>query len=191
MSIVESWIDRKRRKELETINKQIEDLKRKGPDFSTQPPKLQPSSPISILPRGSSSFSGVLGKIISGLLILGLLFLVFHYKGDATRIQQAHENATEQLALFNNQINATSAELEQLRAILKQQEANLTEGYTQFSTKIKSLQTTIDGLNITLISRDDEIAELKNDTKALKIYIDDLEDCIDNNSVEDKEDCIQ
>lgn len=190
MGFIQNWIDRKRRRELERINREIEELKRRGPDFyardsSRKKPKI--STPI-VMPTLSGSSPR--GKVWVWLVILALLGLAVYQWFRTDSVEDDLEAKEQEALLLRDQLdlallhlNKTESEL----VVKKVVEANLSEQYQDLQQEITSLQQTMTFLNTTLTSQIDDLNEEVSEQDA---YILALKVCIRNDSIPDKEDCL-
>lgn len=189
MGFVQNWIDRKRRKELEQINREIEELKRKGPDFShhTQEQIKHTSTKMS-----SSSHSTSKKPLIIVLLILlvGLLIYGWITIGGLQQELDDQEQETlqlrDQLDLALLHLNSTAKELD----IKESVEANLSVQYKDLQADFKNLEQDMRSLSKILADTQDDLNDTQQNLLEKEEYIDELIDCIDNNTITDKEDCI-
>ena len=190
MGFIQNWIDRKRRRELERINREIEELKRRGPDFyahdsSKEKPKA--STPIMMPAVGGSSPRG---KGWVWLVILVFISLAVYQWFKVDSLEDDFEAKEQEALLLRDQLdlallhlNKTESEL----GVKKVVEANLSEQYQDLQQEITTFQQAMISLNATLTSQIDDLNEEVSEQDA---YILALKVCIRNDSIPDKEDCL-
>ncbi|MEK6839782.1 MAG: hypothetical protein AABX72_02495 [Nanoarchaeota archaeon] len=190
MGFIQNWIDRKRRRELEQINREIEELKRKGPDFSHHTQERIKQSPTKMVTSSGTDSSK--GPWIIGCIII-LLGLVLYGWITITSLQSELDNQEEETLQLRDELdlallhlNTTAKELD----IKESVKANLSGQYKDLQDQFRVLEQSMRALNKSFIDMGDELNDTQQELLEKEGYIDDLVDCIDNNSITDKEDCI-
>ena len=188
MGFVQNWIDRNRRRELERINHEIEELKRRGPDFVQRDSKEHAKQSM-----GSSGHSFLRASpfvIIIGILIIGLFA---YYYQRASSLEDDYDAQEEKALVLQNkldqallQLNKTESELGVKRVV----EANLSFQYSDLQKEVGVLQVSLNLMNKTLNEQNNDISNLNKDLQEKDDYINDLKRCIKNNTITDKEDCL-
>jgi hypothetical protein len=183
----QDWVDRRRRRELEKINREIEDLKKKGPDYVPSQEKDRSGSSPGVRVSASKP-TGVIIVLI--LLLIGLL--VFHFfrigslKADFSVQEEDMLQLQEDLTRALEEINLTQSALE----IKERVESNLTTKYVDLKDDVVDLKIALSEVNNSLQNKEDEIADKTQELNDLDDYVDELKDCIKNDSITDKEDCL-
>lgn len=194
VGFLEEIIERKRRKELGRINREIEELKRRGPDFHPSPDDRSSSSSDG----GSSShfrsgFTGVSSKYLVGALIIILLALFWY---DQMRVDSLGDKVTEaeqRTTSLQEQLDTALGQLNETKDMLlhkEQKERNLSSQYLDVQQEILDLKKEILNLNSTVKMKEDSINDLTTKISDKDGIIKDLKNCIKNDSITDKEDCL-
>ena len=190
MGFVQNWIDRKRRRELERINREIEELKRKGPDFSHHTQERIKNAPTKMVFPSSGTSSKKPWVIAMIIILLGLVIYewitISGLQIDLDDQEQETLKLRDQLDLTLLHLNTTAKELD----IKESVEANLSEQYKDLQGQFKTLEQTMHTINSTLEDKNEELLDLQEQLLEETIYANALIDCIENNSISDKEDCI-
>ncbi len=191
MGFVQDWIDRKRRRELERVNREIEELKRRGPDFTHHD-----SSRPSIKPATMNTSSGkpfLKSPVTITLLILVLFGLFLYYFSRVSSLEDDYDAREQEFITLKDkfdqallQLNKTENEL----GIKKVVEANLSSQYSDLKSDIDDLENEMDYLNDTIAEKEVEINDLNKEVAEKNKYIDALKMCIKNDTITDKEDCL-
>ena len=190
MGYFQELVDKKRKRELERINKEIEELKRKGPDFVQRERRDVPKGNIEVSSKGGGSMKALPLVWILIIIIIGggiyhfirLNSLSDGYEAKKEEVIQLQEDLANALS----QINATVSELE----VKEKVEANLSMQYIELQVDLANFKILFNDLNKTVFEQEETIAELNNDIDDKDDRIKELKDCIKNNSISDKDDCL-
>ena len=191
MGFVQNWIDRKRRRELERINNEIEELKRQGPDFISREKAAELTKRESALKvQTKSSFKMTFIAIILAAVVVFMFFYYHDKVGTLQKDLDSKENETialqDKLDYASSQLNQTSNQLEQKA----QKEMDLNSQQATMQGHINSLKKGLKDLNETVSSQQDDISDLTHEVQDKQHRIDELESCISNNTITNKMDCI-
>lgn len=191
MSIIQDWIDRKRRKELERVNREIEELKRRGPDYVSRERSMDMTRKDMI--ASSMKRSTFKMGYVAALLAVLVIFLFFYYHNRVSTLQGNFDDKEKEAQDFHNklafalsQLNQTTNQLEQKAAA----EANLSTQYTTMQGDISTLKKIIRDMNETISTQLDDIADLNHQMQNKQLRIDAFEACISNSSISNKMDCL-
>ena len=191
VGFVQDWIDRKRRRELERVNREIEELKRRGPDF-THHDSNRPSIKTTVV-NTSPGRSFLKSPVTIVLLILVLFGLFLYYFTRVSSLEDDYDAKEQEIITLKDrfdqallQLNKTENEL----GIKKVVEANLSSQYSDLKRDIDDLENELNYLNDTLAKKDVEISDLNKEMDEKNNYINALKICIKNDTITDKEDCL-
>ena len=186
MSFIGKWLGKRRIRKLEEINREIEALKVRGPGYIESKEKAK----IGTFVMRDTSFGLLIILILCIIAIIGLSLL---YRQKFSDITDKYNEKLSELELKNEELTGLTEELNQTSSKLKfkeKVESDLSSQYTTLETKNQQLEETVDDLQDKVISKDNEINSLKTQITAKDKKLSDIEDCIEDNSVSDKEDCI-
>ena len=193
MGIIQNWIDRKRRKELERINYEIEELKRRGPDFSHRESDKKsikkPTLPLATAGMGSGK-SHFQGKGFAVILFIFLVAVIVFHMWNTRSLNDEYDKKEQEALLLRDQLDLALAHLnkpESELGVKKIVEANLSEQSQDLQQEIVDLQDAMSSLNLSLSN---EIGDLRVELAENDKYTDALKICIKNDSISDKEDCL-
>mgnify|MGYP001572748633 CR=1 FL=1 len=187
MGFVQNWIDRRRRRELERINQEIEDLKRRGPDYI--PREQRPS----LAPSRSSPQPIMTARTLCVLLSVVVIGLIVYYQMEMGSLKEDFVSKDEEALTLQNKLDQALVELNKTEGELqvkKQTETTLTTQYSDLQEEIDSLNDALYDMNKTLAGKDDEIQDTQQELDDTKKVLKDMEHCIENNTIDDKEDCL-
>lgn len=188
MGFIQNWIDRKRRRELERINREIEELKRRGPDFTRREAVVMKKE--SIKGTGGGMFTA---KAWSIILLLALIGVAAFYQWKMGDLKEAKDATMQQVTHLQSQLSQALAELNKTEEELEEKEmtkASLSTQYAGLQQEVVDLKELVKELNMTLATTEDEVSDLTQELLEKDLYLEALEACIENNTIDDKEDCL-
>jgi len=182
MGFIQNWMDRRRRKELEHINREIEELKRRGPDYVPHDHKTVTTQ-----------------KASSGNKLLWIIFFVFVI-GIVVFYQMKLGSLKEQQTTQQQDYDALQIKLDDVVALLNQtekqlqdkqkKETTLTSQYSDLQGEILDLSKGLTKANAQIMQLEDELNATQEALDKQKELYKELENCVDNNTITDKDDCI-
>lgn len=186
MGFMARWLEKRRLRKLDQINKEIEALKTEGPKYIEKREKAR----IGTFVRRDTSF-GLMVILI--LCIIAIIGLSLFYRQKFSAVTERYNEKLKELELKNSELLNLTQEFNETSKKLKLKEKSESELGTQYTTlesENKDLQGEIETLNDKITDKDNEIASLKTQIKEKDDKIGAIEDCILDNKVNDKEDCI-
>lgn len=190
MGMIGSWMEKRRMNELDRINKEIESLKTHGPHYMA--PKEKKESPMiqGKYVKKDTNF-GLL--LLVGLCIIAIIGLSLFYK---QRFDSLTEKYDQKLAEFQalqknytdatSVINQTSSQL----AFKEKVEKDLSNQFKSLEDQKEDLESDKAVLEDQKDALETKITDLEKKIDAQKKQLNDIEECINDNDVDDKEDCI-
>ena len=185
MGFLDSWIDNRRKNELDHVNHELEELKRHGPQAAhQQSPRVSPPT------NGLSKQHIVVMGIICIALVVGV-YLFSQQRAEALQQQLTEKDVTlvhlqGQLANFTVEIQTLNKELE----TRDESQSELSSDHTQLRLDFAALQLTVSAMNNTIDDQKTEVASLEKQLAEKEKTLDEIKNCIESNNVTDKEDCI-
>ncbi len=187
MGMIKRWLERRRKTQLEQINQQIEELKRRGPDYTSIPDKTLSSR------SQRNANSGSTPILIMSICIIALIAVsIFAWtritalNKKYSEVEESYEDILAQKKTLQTQLNQTTSQLEEK----KEAAQDLSKQYIDLEQEITFLEGKIDDLNDTITSQTTSIKDLQEQVQERDNVINQIEECILNSSIEDKEDCI-
>tara|TARA_Y100000310_G_C20675805_1_gene812959 strand:+ start:32 stop:628 length:597 start_codon:yes stop_codon:yes gene_type:complete len=146
----EKWFASRQKKQLEKVNNELEDLKRKGLDYEIESGKRKTLGDGRKRVSGSSG-GNIKERIISVvvLLILVWFFTRFYYVGDLKEISGEKEGLQERLEEVEKELGEVSGEVELLEENIGEKEDSeyeLAEKYGDLNELAEILQEKVDAL---------------------------------------------
>ena len=185
--MIKRWLERRRKTQLEQINQQIEELKRRGPDYTSIPDKTLSSR------SQRNANSGSTPILIMSICIIALIAVsIFAWtritalNKKYSEVEESYEDILAQKKTLQTQLNQTTSQLEEK----KEAAQDLSKQYIDLEQEITFLEGKIDDLNDTITSQTTSIKDLQEQVQERDNVINQIEECILNSSIEDKEDCI-
>lgn len=186
MGFIERWIDKRRQQELERINRQLEDLKRRGPDFAKQGGE----SPVVLMKEGGGSKFLLWFLLVCVVLLIGIL-IYSSFQISSLKEESTQRDAT--IVLLQKDVINMSTLIDVLQEEIDTKQSSASELGTKYSdaqADLADLEVRLAALNTTLQEKDKEITSLKQQSDERGVLLDELEACIKNDSITDKEDCL-
>lgn len=191
MGIFGKWLEKRRMNELTRINKEIEALKQHGPHYMEDKEKKSVSSSSGGRYVKKDTNFGLL--LLVGLCIVAIIGLSLFFKQRFDRLSDNYneklnelESVKSQYANTTTQLNETSSKL----AFKEKVEKDLSGQYKSLETRNKDLTTDNTALEDQVDQLNDKVSTLQDTIKTKDKTIKDIKDCINDNDVDDKEDCI-
>lgn len=188
---LKTWFEKRRLKELERINREIETLKDQGPHYLHN--KENPHAGI----RGDKGYIkrdtnfGFL--LLIGLCLIAIIWLSLFYRQKFNDLSDQYNQKLTELQETSIHLSNLTMELNQTKYRLQfkeRVESDLSSQYIDLTEQKEVLEKEIKELEADIGSKKTEIENLKKDVAAKAKKINDLKDCILDDDVDDKEDCI-
>ena len=171
---IEEWKKKKRDRALDKVNRELEDLKRKGLEFENRPRKKEKEGPV--VQKKCSSL-----KILAIILAIGWIVTFFVFAGRVSNLKSDVESSELELQLkvqeasdLSGSLANVSVELEQKRKgedELGEEVADLLDTREALEEEVIDLQKEVDTLK-------GEVTDLESDVATQKALVDGYEDCI-------------
>ncbi len=183
------WMERRRIKELEKVNQELEQLK-----SNPLARRAEKSSSSKIAVEKTTNHTSAAGKSL--LVILGFLFLIglaIYYRGKAADLKDEQQKVLGELDTMKTDLADVSEALDERESQLRvrqMKEQNLSTQHRLLEDTISALDKKIAQLENDLSTKDSQIYNLTADLRHRDERIENLTRCIDDNDITDKEDCI-
>ena len=171
---IEDWKEKRRDKALNKVNKELDDLKKKGLEFENQPKKKEKE--VKVIQNKCSTL-----KILSIILAIGWIVTFFVFAGRVSNLKSDVESMELEVQLAAKEAQDLSGSLENVSIELEQKR----KGEDELGEEVDDLLDLREEL-------EEEISDLGKEVVDLKEQIDDLEVevTIQENLVESYKDCI-
>jgi len=185
MGFIGKWAEKRRTSELERISKEIEALKNEGPSYS---------APKEVTGRSYTKKDVNIGLLILvGLAIIGMIGLSLFYKGKFDDLTEKYDTKLAEVEDLNKKYQETTLTLNETSEQLsfkEQVEKDLSDQYKTMQDKNKDLEGEKTDLLQQVEDLNDKVKDKEDEITAKNKIIQDIQDCIEDNNVTDKEDCI-
>ena len=182
---MDEWKKNRRKKQLDKINNELEDLKRKGLQFEGNAPrkKINSEEPVKIARNGG------LGLVIVSLLLIIILAIGwgtthFSKKGVVDDFTMEVDSLGVKLELKDLQIENLSTKLSNLNSVINEKEkseSELSDEYADLEELNELMQEKIDDFEEDIVDLNIDISNLKGNLTEEKEIVDGYEDCITDN----------
>lgn len=184
---INDWMERRRKKELERINREIEALKQHGPLYQKEDKGLKSEGKYLKRDTNFGMF------VVVGLCLVAIIGLSLFYRQKFTTLSDEYETKLSELNLAQNRLDNLTRNLNETQSKLKfkeKVETDLSTQYTGLAEEKEALEGQISDLEDEVKNKKDEIDSLKTTVQEKDRRLRDIIDCIENNRIEDKEDCL-
>lgn len=182
------WLEKRRRSELERINREIEALKTQGPlHFEKEDKGLRSGGKYLKRDTNFGMF------VVIGLCLIAIIGLSLYYRQKFSTISDEYDSKVKDLELAQDKLSNMTSTLNETQSKLKfkeKVESDLSKQYSGLSETKEQLETQIADLTQQIEDKKSEIATLKTAIEDKTRKLDEMKDCIRDDHIEDKEDCL-
>ncbi len=181
------WLEKRRHKELERINREIEALKQHGPFFEREDKGLKSQGKYLKRDTNFGMF------VVIGLCLIAIIGLSLFYRQKFSVLAEEYETRVHDLELTQLRLANLTKNLNETETKLRfkeRVEADLSTQYSGLADLKENLEGQIKDLEKKVKDKEAELDDLKLVVQEKERRVRDLIDCIEDDDFEDKEDCI-
>ena len=181
MGIISKWLEKRRQKELDRINREIELLKKRGLDYGKKNEKRDKL--IDEAGKGHKINRDANFKLlfIIGLCLIVITGITLFYRYNLSALKTEYDEKLSQVELLTNDLLNKSSSLEYINSKLdltKRAEDDLSKQYLELEGEKEVLSNQVNALNENIKQKNTELDSLKQDIQKKDKEIKDLKDCI-------------
>ena len=181
---LEEWKAKRRKKELDKINRELDDLKSKGLQFEGKKAgKMKLKEAKTSYPKSNSGFVIFLIVVIV-ILAVGWVSTYFIQKSKVSGVGDENEVLTAEMALKTLEMENLTGQIEELESALgekEESESELSDEYADLEELNEIMQEKVDDLEEDKLDLNGEVSELKGNLTAQKEIVEGYEDCLTDN----------
>lgn len=184
---MKGWLEKRRRKQLERINREIEALKHHGPLYEKEDLGLKSQGKYLKRDTNFGMF------VVIGLCLIAIIGLSLFYRQKFSALSEEYGAKVDELMFAEARLKNLTFTLNETKTRLKfkeRVEADLSNQYTGLAETKEELEKQITDLKDELNTSEAEINDLKALVQEKERRIRDMIDCIEDDDIEDKEDCV-